>query len=76
MTPAARLRMNLAAERRRGVPFDVAWNRALDRVGRDDWGAVLEWSRSEWEAAYERRAGRFNALSRFEREREGVRVLG
>ena len=76
MTAAARVRFTLAAERRRGTPFDVAWERALDAAGREDWSAALDWARDEFRATYERRAGRFDALTPLERERTGVEVLG
>ncbi len=73
VTAARRVRQVLAAERRRGTPFELAWERALAAAGRD--AAALEWARDEWEAAYERRAGRYDAFTPLERERTGVEVL-
>jgi hypothetical protein len=78
VSPAKRVRIALAEERRRGADFDLAWERALDALGtRSDWRPALDWSREEWRAAYELRSGSFDALSPVERMPESaVVVLG
>jgi hypothetical protein len=67
---AGRVRFTLAAERRRGTPFEIAWERALAAAGREDWVAALDWAREEFRTAYERRAGRFDAFTPLERAAE------
>jgi hypothetical protein len=54
---------------RRGVDFDTAWRSAISEASRDE--AEVRWAREEFRAAYERRAGRFDALSRWEQEGRG-----
>lgn len=60
-TPAAQMREELARLRRRGLPFDLAWKRALERVkwpeektARDEWKVELARSKRIWRAAYQR----------------------
>ena len=73
---AERVRFTLAAERRRGTPFDLAWDRALAAAGREDWAAALDWARQEFQAAYEGRGGgRLVALGPLEREAESTTVV-
>jgi hypothetical protein len=69
VTAAARVRFTLAAQRRRGVSFEEAWGRAVAAADREDWATALEWSKDEWRACYERRAGRFDALRQLEHDR-------
>lgn len=76
VSPAARLRLLLADERRHGTDFDEAWARALAVLEpRGDWAPALAWSREEWRAAYELRSGSFDALSPVERMPESANVV-
>ena len=74
VSAARRVRLALARERHRGVPFEEAWTRVL--AGERGSAASLEWAREEFRAGYERRPSRLSALTELERERQGVRVLG
>lgn len=58
-TPAAQIREELARLRRKGLSFEIAWRRALERVKwpeekgpRDEWKAILADGRPMWEDAY------------------------
>lgn len=58
-TPAAQVREELARLRRKGLSFDLAWRRTLERVkwpeekgARDEWKMVLASGRHVWEDAY------------------------
>lgn len=58
-TPPAQIREELARLRRKGLTFDIAWRRALERVKwpedksqRDEWKAILAGGRHIWEDAY------------------------
>lgn len=76
VSPAARLRLLLADERRRGTDFDEAWARALAVLEpREDWAPALAWSREEFRAAYEGRGSRFVALGPLERAAESATVV-
>ena len=53
-----------------GAPFDMAWDRAWDRVewphetpNRRAWKQGLAWSRDAWRAAYEETGAATDALS-------------
>jgi hypothetical protein len=75
-TPAATLRIVLAFWRRRDVPFDEAWRRAVNttvsRVApvrsapseRETWRTAFESTRETWRAAYEGRPALPGSLDR------------
>lgn len=58
-TPAAQMRETLAIQRRRGLRFQLAWKRALEKMkwpeekgARDEWKRTLQEGKPIWEAAY------------------------
>jgi hypothetical protein len=60
------IRVALGAFRTMGLPFNVAWTRALNTLPRDDPDrladlAILEWAKPAYRAGYERADGRIVA---------------
>jgi hypothetical protein len=53
--PARLLRAELESARNSGLPFEQAWERAMDHATNDRrWRYAFSWSRDEWRACYER----------------------
>jgi hypothetical protein len=55
-TPAKRLRQELERRRKDGQDFQTAWSYALASACATEasWLPVLQWSKREWQLAYER----------------------
>lgn len=58
-SPATQMRLELMKMRRKGLGFEFAWKRALERIkwpedkaSRDEWKAILASGREVWQDAY------------------------
>jgi hypothetical protein len=65
--PDCHMRIALGAFRTMGLPFAVAWKRAINTLPRDDdewdqWLELLRWGQPAWQAAYE--GGNYEVIAR------------